>query len=103
MFSTFLKSLSGRTPLLQTPGASTRIASPRPNDFADARHAPVHDRVMDVLCGIGWRAGAPPKTVNTRAEILTPVATIFGLTRKMPHQLSPNRLVSLGGRESRDP
>jgi hypothetical protein len=35
--------------------------------------------------------------VNTRAEILTPVATIFGLTRKMPHELSPNCLVSLGG------
>ena len=36
-------------------------------------------------------------------ELLTPVATIFGLTRKMPLELSPNRLVSLGGRESRKP
>jgi hypothetical protein len=56
-----------------------------------------------VLSSIDWRADAPPKAVNIRAEILTPVATIFSLTRKMPHEFSPNRFVSLGGRESGDP
>ncbi len=101
MSSTFLKSLSVRTPLLQTPGASKRIASPRLNDAMRARQAPVHDRMTEVVSSIGRRAGAPPKTVNMRAEILTPVATIFRLTRKMPHELSPNRFVSLGGRERR--
>ena len=96
MSSTFLKSLSVRTPLLQTPGASKRIASPRPNNLIGARHAPIHDR-MTVLSSIDRRADAPPKAVNMRAEILTPVATIFRLTRKMPDEFSLNRLVSLGG------
>jgi len=97
MSSTFLKSLSLRTPLLQTPGASKRTASPRPNDFTCARHAPLHDRKTVVLSSIDRHAEAPPRAVNLRAEIMTPVATIFRLTRKMPEEFSPNRLVSLGG------
>src|ERR1700722_18159376 len=99
MSSTFLKSPSVRMPLLQTRGASKRIASPRPNDFIVARRAPLHDRTTKVLPGIERHVDAPPKAANISTEFLTPVAAIFGFTRKMLHELSPNRIVSLGGRE----
>src|ERR1700691_3253967 len=103
MSSTFLKSPSVRIPLLQTLGASKMIASPRPIDFIHPRNAPVHDRTTKILPSIDRHADAPPKAANISTKFLKPVATIFGLARKMPRELSPNRVVSLGGRERCDP
>ena len=103
MSSTFLKSLSVRIPLLQTLGASKMIASPRPIELIHPRNAPVHDRTTKILPSIDRHADAPPKAANISPKFLKPVATIFRLTWRMPRELSPNRLVSLGGRERCDP
>src|ERR1700721_3568143 len=103
MSSTFLKSLSVRIPLLQTLGASKMIASPRPIELIHPRHAPVHDRTTKILPSIDRQADAPPKAANISPKFLKPVATIFRLTWRMLRELSPNRFVSLGGRERCDP